>query len=249
MFKYFLSENTKIKHTFVEKLSWISPSFVILLSISLAATYFQVDSYNSWYVTILPGTVALSCALLSKMDGGMKNRAVISLPVELQKVWAAKVLVGIKGLFISCIIIFIAAQLSVFVVNINPVSKIPILNGLAATLILIITYMWQVPLCLYLGNKIGLFPTIILSLGVNVICGVMAIEEYWWMIPFSYPSRLMCPVLRILPNGLLAEPASQTFTPQLLDTWVIPFGISVSFILFLIVTYLTAKWFARQEAI
>lgn len=249
MFKYFLSENIKMKHTFVEKLSWIAPSFVILLSISLAAIYFQVDSYNWWYVTILPGTVALSCALLSKIDGGIKNRAVISLPVELKKVWIAKVLIGIKNLFISCMIIFIAAQLSVFFVNINPVSKIPTLNGLAATLILIITYMWQVPLCLFLGNKIGLFPTIILSLASNVICGVMAIEEYWWMIPFAYPSRLMCPVLKVLPNGLLAEPASQTFTPQLLDTWVIPFGISVSFILFLIITYVTAKWFAIQEAI
>lgn len=249
MIKYFLSENMKIRHTFVEKLTWIAPTLVIMLSILLTARYFQVDSYNWWYSMMLPGTLALSCALTSKIDGTMKNRAVISLPVVLQKVWIGKVLIGIKNLVISCSIIFIAAQVSVFVVNIDPITKISTFNGLTAILILIITYMWQIPLYLFLGNKLGLFPTIIFSLGFNVICGALSVEEYWWMIPFSYPSRLMCPVLKILPNGLLAQPGSQTFTPQLLDTWGIPFGIIVSLALFFILTYVTAKWFERQEAI
>lgn len=248
MLKYFISENMKIKHTFVKKLIWIAPMMVILLSGFLAANYFQVDTYNWWYTLILPGTISLGSSLLSKVDGSMKNKAAIGLPVNLKKICIAKILVGVKNIAISCIIIFISGQLSVFIIKMNSVANISALSGLAGTLIIIITSMWQVPLYFFLGNKIGIFLTTVLSIAVNIFSVIIAVYKFWWINPFSYTSRLMCPILKLLPNGLIAKPGSQTFTSELLDYWGIPFGIGISIVLFLISTYLTANWYERQEA-
>ncbi|NFH70160.1 lantibiotic immunity ABC transporter MutE/EpiE family permease subunit [Clostridium botulinum] len=247
MLKYFLAENKKIKNTFLNKLVWLAPILTILLSMFLAVDYFQVDSYNWWYTMMLPGSLSLGCCLLSRIDGKMKNKAVISLPIDLKKVWFAKILIGIKNLAISCIIILVCSQLGVVLINLESMKEISVINRIYATILLIITFMWQVPLNIFLENKIGLFGTVILSLVANIFFGIMAVKSYWWMIPFSYPFRIMCPVLGVLPNGLMAVPESQTFTPEVLSYSSIPFSIIVSTSLFLILTYLSAKWYERRE--
>ena len=58
----------------------------------------------------------------------------------------------------------------------------------------------------------------------------------------------MCPILKILPNGLMAVLESQTFVPEVLDISQIPFALTVSIILFILITYVTAKWYEKQEA-
>lgn len=247
MLRYFLSENLKIKNTFLSKLIWIMPILTIVFTILIEPTYFQHASYNFWYVLILPGAVSLIFTLLNRVDGSMKNKGVLSLPLDLRKVWLAKVLVGIKSMSISCIIIFLAAQLSPIVINVKSEKEIPIFVGLAAITILVITFAWQVPLCMYLGNKIGLFQTVLINIAVNFVFTILAVKDFWWAIPFTYPARLMCPVLKILPNGLPAESGSKTFTPELLNVWNIPFGLTISIVFLLVVTRLTAKWYKSQE--
>lgn len=249
MLQYFLSENLKTKNTFSNKLVWIMPMLTIILSLFLTADYFQVDSYNWWYTMMLPGFISLYGAMLGRLDGSMKNRALLPLPIDLKKVWLAKVLVGIKNLSIACFIIFLCTQFTPFISPEHAIGKFTIFNCLFATVLLIITFMWQLPLCMVMGKKIGLFATTFISLVINIISTILAVKGFWWANPFSYPARLMCPVLKILPNGLLAEAASVTFTPEVMNVWVIPFGVIVSSVLLLITTYLTINWFERQEVI
>ncbi|OFI06670.1 ABC-2 family transporter protein [Clostridium acetireducens DSM 10703] len=247
MVSYFISENMKIKRKFVKRLVWIAPIMVILLSVFLTSNYFQVSIYNWWYTSILPGVIAIEGCFLYKIDGFMKNKSIMALPVDLKKVWIAKILVAVKNIVISCMIIFIAGQLSVFVIPMRSESNISMLSGFIGILVMIITSIWQIPLWFFLGNKIGILPTIILSFATNIFSTVIAVKKFWWINPFSYTSRLMCPILRILPNGLLAKEGSITFTPELLNTSSIPLGIGVSIVLFIVITYLTAKWYERQE--
>ncbi|NFO90932.1 MULTISPECIES: lantibiotic immunity ABC transporter MutE/EpiE family permease subunit [unclassified Clostridium] len=249
MLKYFLAENRKTKNTFLNKLVWLAPVLTILLSAFLAMDYFQVDSYNWWYMMMLPGSLSLGCCLLNRIDRKMKNKAVICLPIDLKKVWFAKILVGIKNLSISCIIIFILSELGVFLINSNSINEIALINELYASILLIVTFMWQIPLNFFLEDKIGLFWSIILSFAVNISFGTMAVKSYWWMIPFSYPPRMMCPVLGILPNGLLAVPESQTFTPEVLSYSSVSYGLIVSIILFLAIAYITSIWYERKEVL
>ncbi len=248
MLKYYISENMKIKHTFVKKLTFIAPLAVIILSVLLAARYFVIDMYNWWYVLILPAVIPLICALLSKVDYRMKNKTVLGLPVDLKKVWIAKVLTGVSIIAVSTMIIFIAGVLSVYVIPIKSIFNISAISGFIGALLIIITSIWQVPLYILISRKIGLFPSVIIGIAVSILSVFIAVQNIWWIVPFSYTSRIMCPVLNILPNGLQAIPESITFAPELMDTSTIPFVVGVSITLFIILTLVTAKWYEKQEA-
>ncbi len=249
MYSYFKSEALKMKHTFVGKLIFMAPIFTILISLVLAPIYFQIDAYNWWYAMILPGMVSLGCTLVAAKDKKMKNRAVLSLPVDLKKVWLGKILVCVAMVAMASLILFIGTSFLEGVLNISKMENIPIFNGFIGSLVLTITFLWQIPLCLYLGSKLGIFPTILINIGAYMVLGIIfATENILWMVPYAIPARLMCPILKVLPNGLPAIEGSVTFKPELLSTRVIIPGIIITLILFVIFTIVTTKLYERQEA-
>lgn len=249
MYSYFKSEALKMKHTFAGKLIILAPMFTILLSLVLAPMYFKSNCYNQWYSMILPGSISLGCTLVAIKDQRMKNMAVISLPINLKKVWISKVLVCTAMLIVASMILFLGTLVLGGILNLNETIRIPITNGFVGILVLAITFLWQIPLCLFLGSKIGMFPTILINMAAYMILGILtATKSILWMIPYAIPARLMCPILNILPNGLPAVEESVTFKPELLSSDVILPGIIISVILFIILTMITAKWYERQEA-
>lgn len=249
MYSYFKSEVLKMKHTFAGKLIILAPMFTILLSLVLNPMYLKSSCYNQWYSMILPGSLSLGCTLVAIKDQRMRNMAVISLPINLKKVWISKVLVCTAMLIIASIILFLGTLVLGGILNLNEIIRIPITNGFVGILVLVITFLWQIPLCLFLGSKIGMFPTILINIAAYMVLGIVAAtESIWWMIPYAIPARLMCPILKILPNGLQAVEGSMTFKPELLSSDVILPGIIISVILFIILTMITAKWYEGQEA-
>lgn len=249
MIKYFISENLKIKNTFLNKFIFIMPILTLIFAIVLEPSALQEGGYNFWYTMIYPGTATLVCTLLSRVDGKMKNKAVLALPIDMRKVWIAKILVGMKSIFISSIVFFLPVQIIPLIFSNSFKSTTPFLNGFIAILILVITFAWQIPLWIYLGNKIGLFIAIIISVILNFLSAIPAVRSIWWIYPFDYSDRLMCPILKVLPNGLPAEPGVVTFTPELIDMINIPIGIVLSIILFCITTYLTTNWYKSREVV
>lgn len=246
---YFRSEYLKIRHTFVEKLIFIAPIFAILFPLLLQPAYFEGNSYNWWYASILPGMISLGCSLVAVKDKKMKNMAVLSLPVDLRKVWIAKILVCVVIITFASVIHLIGNIIIGNIFGIGQLGKVAASSALLGTLILIVTFLWQAPLCLFLSGKIGMFPTILINLAAYMILGIIfAIKKILWITPYAIPARLMCPVLKTLPNGLPAIPGNTTFTPELLSTNVILPGIIITIVLFIVLTILTAKWYEGQEA-
>ena len=73
--------------------------------------------------------------------------------------------------------------------------------------------------------------------------GVLAAAEpYWFLVPWSWPTRLMCPIIQVHPNGVFLESGS-----PLLDSGVILPGVVIALATFVGLTMLTAFWFARRE--
>lgn len=249
MYKYFLSENLKTKHTFANKLIYIAPIFLCLLSLILSFNYFNVQVYNIWYMDILPIILLIECSSLIKIDGLMKNISVLGQPLDLKKVWYAKIFVCIKNLLISCIVLLLSIEIITLILPTNISVPIAFFSGLIAIIILVLTLMWQIPLWMIIASKLGMFYTVIVGLTLNVIGSIIAINSSWIYNPFSYPARFMCPILKILPNGLLAIPESVTFTDEVLNLSVIPIGIVISLILFLFLSYVTSNIFSNKEAI
>lgn len=85
--------------------------------------------------------------------------------------------------------------------------------------------------------------TVLINVGIGIVLGIFAVtEDFWWACPYSWAMRLMCPVLGILQNGTLALQDDALLNPS-----VLPIGIALSAVLFLLLLTVTANWFQRQE--
>lgn len=181
---YIQAENLKHKRTFTKTLIVLAP-FVTALMNFFAPLWFQLNSYNWWYILLYPGFLTLTCALIEQRDNGkLKYRAVASLPVSQNKVWKAKI--GVAGIY-SCVgnFIFLALNLlggfAILVINEIPLT-IGIWQAAAGTACIVIASLWEVPLCLWLSRKVGIFVTVILNAGLGSVLGIFTATTSLWMI-------------------------------------------------------------------
>lgn len=248
MGKYFLAERLKNRHTSAEKLMILMPMITVFLAAWLGREYFVINSYNWWYMILFPGMLALIGASVGNRDKRMDDRAIRVLPVEMGAVWDGKVLYGILCVGIA-LTVFLCMTLIVrmgFGQNPGQVFRIDPSAGeqIFAVVVLFVTSLWQVPFCLFMQQLAGTFLMILIHMGSYILLSAeLSLHSFFMALPGGITSRLMCIILKILPNGLVAEPGSMTFTQELLDQNGLPIGIAASVIWFLIFWQLSRRWF------
>lgn len=244
--KYIQAENLKHKRTFTKTLIILAPIVTALMNF-FAPLWFQLNSYNWWYILLYPGFLTLICALIEQRDNGkLKYRAVVPLPVSQNKIWKAKI--GVAGLY-SCVgnVIFLLLNLlSGFAIL--SIHEIPLAIGvwqaIAGTVCIVIASLWEIPLCVWLSKKAGIFLTVILNAGLGSVLGIVAATTSLWMIcPYSWVPHLMISVLGILPNGEPAADWSITMPARM-----IMLTLCLSLVWFAVLSFLTARWFEKKEA-
>ena len=67
--RYIQAENLKHKRTFTKTLLVLAP-FVTALMNFFAPLWFQLNSYNWWYILLYHGFLTLTCALVEQRDNG-----------------------------------------------------------------------------------------------------------------------------------------------------------------------------------
>lgn len=243
---YMQSENLKHKRTFVTKLIILAPVVTVLMNI-FAPLWFQINSFNWWYVLLYPGFLTLLCALIEQRDSGkLKYRAVFPLPVSLTKVWKAKI--GMSGIYLVLgNLLFLALNLAGGF-TILMVHELPLTVGVwqtaAGVICIILVSLWEVPLCLWVSNRLGIFFAVFLNVGVGSVLGIfMATSNVWVVCPYSWVPHLMIYVLGILPNG---EPVAGG--GKQIPYMTILFTVLFALLFFVILTNLSAQKFERQEA-
>ena len=243
---YLKSENLKHKRTFTRILIFLAPAVTVLMT-SFAPMWFQVNAFNWWYVLLYPGFLTLLCVLVEHKDSGKKKyQTVFTLPVSLSKIWLAKIettglYVLLGNLFFLVLNVlggFILMHLS------GQPMIIGVSNALLGTACIILASLWEIPFCLWLSKKTGLFLALMINVGLGSVLGVLAAStSYWIYCPYSWAPRLMVPILNIMPNGMLAQ-------EQVLDTppVLIFLALALSLLMFIFLSLITGKQFARQEA-
>lgn len=233
------SEHLKQKHTFQKILIGLAPTFTILLAFLLmGGNYVQSGSYNWWYILILPGTIALMASFIVKNDSYKRWHGLFSIIIHKDKIWYSKVILCTIYLAITCIIFFL--EISIMACFFK--GTIGIKNSILATIILFITYAWQVPFVMYLSMRFKTGITIMISILCNgAMAIIFALKSFWW-IPFAIPARLMCHLIGILPNGLPVADEIYSF-----DIKVILTGVVITVILYIIVSYLGAVSLKNKE--
>jgi ABC-2 type transport system permease protein len=239
MLRYLSAEMQKMKRTFSLKMLWIAP----LVPLFCAYSGGQLSGFYFWYVAFLPGSLTIICSMVMLKDLKMKYRGILSLPVRKSALWMGKVMACSVIFFFSCVIFQVLITILGFIPPYTGIGHVSTVSLLTASLLLFVTFLWQVPFCLFLSAKLGIFLTIIANMVFNIIGGAVFADGELWILPFAIPIRLMSPVLHILPNGLPAEEGS-----VLLDTDVILPGVLISLVLFVVISILTTAWFGRQEA-
>ena len=234
------SEFLKLKRTFARKLIWFMPLITLILSfVLMGGKLFQYGAYNWWYVTLFPGSITIFCTSLIQKDAKMKYRSILSFSIEPSKIWLGKIFTGLFLIFLSCFAFFVGVTLGGYVIG----EDISIYASALGSLVLFITFAWQVPFCMFLSLKIGIFGTLIVNILANIVSIIFAVEDVLWLIPYAIPSRLMVPILKLNPNGV---PLSDN--DVLLNSNVILPGLLVSVIVCIILTLITTKYFSKQEA-
>lgn len=237
------AENLKCKRTFARKLVVIAPVCTVLLAF-MGGIYFVANGYNWWYVLLFPGFITLLTALVNlNEEKKLHYRAVFAMPVSLAKTWTAKT--ALIGIYVAAasVIHLGGILLGMFTVRSCPGMTVPADKLMLATLLLIVTSLWQIPLCLFLSKKCGLLFTVLFNVGGGTALNLLTVSKFfWWVCPYSWAARLMCPVLGLLPNGLFAKSGDPMLNPS-----SIPAGIVLSLALFAVLLLLTADWFRRQE--
>ncbi len=248
---YFLAEKLKYRHTFLKGLVILMPLVSVFLSAWLTHDYFTVDSYNWWYIGLYPGLIGILCGIIGGKDKRKKNFTIWSLPCRMEKIWDAKVLIGamMSGIAMSCTIILtiitgkVIENMTHRTFSVYPSIKMQ----LAAGVIIWLSTLWQIPFCLFLSQKMGTFFMFLVHMGsYTVISATISLKPWFALLPGAITSRLMCPVLGVLPNGLLAVEGQMTWAPELMETQNLPIGILASLFWFLIFWWGSRKDFQRQ---
>lgn len=251
MSTYFKAEKMKYRHTFLWKLMILMPAVCAFLSAQLIHNYFAMDGYNWWYMLMLPGFLAVACGQIGGKDHKKQNRTIWALPADMGKIWDAKVMLSVmvSGLATLFLMIFVLAGAAVMEKGLHMTffNAPSVSEQVFAAILIWLTSLWQLPLCLLLVQKTGVLVMVIISVGLSQITGpLMALEKLFFLIPYGITPRVMCPVLKTLPNGLPAQPGQVTYTPLLMSVPAAAVGIVISLLWFVAFWYFTRKWFQRQ---
>lgn len=233
------AEFQKSKRTTTNKFIIIAPLLSILLSSSWGGG--QNGAYNWWYTLFLPGMLSMISAQVITREKNLSYKGVLLYPRDKGVIWVGKIL------YISILLIFtsLILMIGMEVVGLVYGTSIPLRANMLATLVLILTFLFSIPINMFLTVQFNMFVAVLFNLGMTIM-GVISYNTKLGLIfkkfPYGTPPSLMVPILHILPNGL-----SVTENSPLLNGDMILGDTVISITIFLILTALTTIWFRKKE--
>ena len=236
---YLKSEHLKFKRTISNKLLFIIPLMTAIFAWIVGGFIgFQYTALYWWYAFLLPGAVAILCSLSHrKEENAGKYYSVFSMPLNLPKFEIAKGIILIEKLVVAAV--FLAIIISVSNI-ISPATAVySVLQSIAGSIGIILASVWQIPLCLYLARKTGLFLPIVLNTVLGIFMPIaLGNTVVWWLVPYCYAAKFAEPLMGIELNG--------TFEGNCGFSITVLISIVLSILLFLILSYADAKDFSKR---
>lgn len=244
------SELIKYKRTFTRKLIILAPLFFVLQAVPqkifMPAGYLRPWQlltnlvFNWWPVIFLPLGMALFAALVDSQEKKAGSyHSLRSRNTSPMHIWVNKVAaMAIHAFFATAVLAVSIVLAGLITAN----GAVPWTEIIAACIVSWASSLALIPIQLWAATWNGMFFSMAIGFA-GMLAGVFAAAKpYWLAIPWSWTTRLMCPIIGVHPNGLLLETAD-----PLRDVSVIPIGIGLSLIVFIAVTAITAVWFSKRE--
>ncbi len=235
------AEYQKTKRSMRRNLIWAFP--VITLALAFILTLGMTDAYaesvwNWWYTLLLPGMLAIICHLTMAQEKKTNYYHLTTLPVSKRKLMTGKIIWLGCAILLANSIVFVGASLGGLLLT----TRVPIGGAAIGVLLLTVTQLWEIPVFLFFSERFGMIAELLLSLFVTVGGIIIAPTEKWYFVVSAIPMRILCPYLRILPNGLPAEVGN-----PLLDRGVVIPGICLSVLWFILASVLVLNRFEKRE--
>ena len=212
--KYLKSEHLKFRRTFFNKLLIIAPLITAVFAWLMAGfTGFQYMSLYWWYSFLLPGTITVLCYLSNQKEiRADKYYSVYSMSINLKKFWISKNLILIEKMIFAAFIL----ALLVCVSNIISPSTVIFTPGQSfiGSVAIMIASIWQIPLCLFLIFKIGLFMPLVVNTAFGIFLpGFFGTTSLWWLCPYCWAPKLSESLMGIGINGTLNDTPNVSILP------------------------------------
>ena len=237
---YLKSEHLKFKRTISNKLLFIIPLITAIFAWIVGGFIgFQYTAFYWWYAFLLPGAIAILCSLSHrKEENAGKYYSVFSMPMNLSKFETVKSIILIEKLLVASV--FLAMLISISNI-ISPATAVyTVLQSLIGSIGIILSSVWQIPLCLYLARKAGLFLPVALNTMLGIFLPiVLGNTAFWWLVPYCYAAKLAEPLMGIELNG--------TFAGNSCFSAIILISITLSMLLFAIFSFVDAKDFSKRR--
>lgn len=248
---YFEAEKLKYRHTCLMGIAAAMPLASVLLAALLTHAFFALDSYNWWYISLYPGFLGILCSIIGGKDRKKKNHTIGSLPCEMTKIWDAKILVGavMNALSVLCVVLYtiVMGKGMETVLQMQFIAAPSVGMQLLAGVVMWLTSLWQIPFCLFLSQRMGTFMMLVIHMGLSTVLAVTVSLKPWFaLLPWAITARLMCPVLGVLPNGLLLQPGQQSYSASLAGMENLLIGIPAALLWFGLFWMGSRRWFERQ---
>ena len=132
--------------------------------------------------------------------------------------------------------IFLALLISISNIIAPATAVYSLLHSITGSIGIILASVWQIPLCLYLARKTGMFVPIVLNTILGIVLSTataLGNTIAWWFVPYCWAAKLAEPLMGIEMNGTYAGNCGFSIS------------ISLSILLFLILSYADAKDFSK----
>ena len=239
---YLKAEHLKFKRTISNKLLFIAPFLTALFAWIIGGFYgFQYMTFYWWYAFLLPGTIAILCSLAhQKEERAGTYYSVLSAPINLKRFEYAKALLMIEKLFVAAVFLAVFATISNLISPALAVYSVG--RNFAGSIALIIASIWQIPLCLLLARKIGLF----LPIAANTLLGILmpillGNTTLVWVCPYCWAAKTAELLMGIESNGTFAGVAP--------FSWSVLLPLVFSVILYILLTLWDAANFSKKEGV
>lgn len=245
---YLNAENLKFKRSLFRKLMLLIPLSLIIVSmiflwIGIGLGGFSSAMVCNWCMPFGSLSIVILCHLVNQKDQKHKYRTLYSLPFDLKKTFLAKMVVIISNLFIISFLLSLITIISDYTLSggFHALSH----SGyyMLGYFLLWLSFLWQIPFCLFLDQKIGFIGSVLINLFFSAFGGLFfSLTPLFWFFPYSWPARLMITLFGVLPNGLLVE-ANARCILTLEESLLLAF---ISFLTMFVLSILFSHWFERQ---
>ncbi len=237
------AEYIKYKRTFTRKLIIIMPLVAVMMALTVPRQFFVQEACNFLAVIFIPIGIALLGALAGmqeKKAGNYRNLLVHNISPS--RIWIGKIIVMSIHTLLSILVLIVLETIIVSTVLHNIYQGVPWAKIFESGGILWLTSLAIIPLQIWAATWKGIFGSMALGFLGLIVGTAAASKSYWITVPWSYATRLICPIWSIGPNAEALNAGD-----PLLNASVIPIGIIMSIIALVLFTFITALWFNKRE--